>query len=262
MAQSGSGSILGNSVLRKEDPGLLIGTNQYTDDMKYPNMAHVVFVRSSVAHARVTGIDTSAAKSMPGVLAVYTAADLNLPDNVGFAGTPQHVRPPLAKGKVRFVGDIVAAVVATDRYLGQDAAETIVVDYDVLPAVVDLEDSLGGGTLLYEELGSNICFATALGADSNALDGADVVVEERILSNRLAGVPMEPNVCLAVPEGDRIKFICATQAAHAVKPALAAGIGVAPEKVHVIGPWGGAPRPPTTSSTRSPPRPPSCSSGR
>src|SRR5262245_19369125 len=94
MAQSGS--ILGHPVLRKEDPGLLVGINKYTDDMTYPNLAHIVFVRSSVAHANVTKVDTSAAKGMPGVLAVYTADDLNLPDQVGFAGTPQHTRPPLA----------------------------------------------------------------------------------------------------------------------------------------------------------------------
>ena len=239
MAQSGSGSILGNSVLRKEDPGLLKGTNEYTDDMKFPNMANIVFVRSSVAHGRILSIDVSGAKDMPGVLAVYTADDLNLPNNVGFAGPPQHVRPPLARGKVRFVGDIVAAIIATDLYKGQDAAEQVIVDYDVMPAVVDLEESLAGGTLLFEELGSNVAFATALGADSNALEGSDIVAESRILSQRLAGVPMEPNACIAVPEGERMKFIVATQAAHAIKPALAAGIGVDPEQVRVIGPWVG-----------------------
>jgi len=233
------GSILGNAVLRKEDPGLLVGTNQYTDDMKYPDMAHIVFVRSSVAHARITSIDTSAATGMPGVLAVYTAADLGLPDNVGFAGTPMHTRPPLAKDKVRFVGDIVAAVVATDRYLGQDAADAVMVDYDVLPAVVDLEDALAGGTLLYEALGSNVCFATALGADVDALEGADAVAEARILSQRLAGVPMEPNAAIAVPEGDRLTLICATQAPHALKPAMAAALGVDAEQIRVIGPWVG-----------------------
>lgn len=237
MAQSGS--ILGNAVLRKEDPGLLTGKNQYTDDMKLPNLAHIVFVRSSVAHARLLSVDVSEAKGMPGVLAVYTADDLNMPDNVGFAGTPKHVRPPLARGKVRFVGDIIAAIVATDRYLGQDAAETVVVDYDVLPAVIDLEDALSGKTLIWEEIGSNICFATALGADCGALDDADVVAESRIVSQRLAGVPMEPNVGLAIPEGARMKFICATQAAHGVKPALAGDLGVEPDQVQIIGPWVG-----------------------
>ena len=97
MAQSGS--ILGNSVLRKEDPGLLAGTNKYTDDLSYPNAAHVAFVRSPIAHATLGAIDTSAAKGMPGVVAVYTADDLGLNDNVGFAGTPNHKRPPLARGR-------------------------------------------------------------------------------------------------------------------------------------------------------------------
>ncbi len=237
MAQSGS--ILGNSVLRKEDPGLLVGTNQYTDDMKYPNMAHVVFVRSTVAHARLGAVDTSAAVGMPGVLAVYTADNLGIPDNVGFAGTPMHVRPPLARGKVRFVGDIIAAVLATDRYLAQDAADAVTVDYDVLPAVIDLEDSLGGSTLLFEELGSNVCFATALGADADALEGADVVAEARILSQRLAGVPMECNACIAVPDGERLTLICATQAPHAIKPEMAKALGMEPEQIQVIGPWVG-----------------------
>jgi carbon-monoxide dehydrogenase large subunit len=237
MAQSGS--ILGNPVLRKEDPGLLVGTNKYTDDMTYPNLAHIVFVRSSVAHANVTRVDTSAARGMPGVLGVYTAQDLNLPDNVGFAGTPQHTRPPLAKDKVRFVGDIVAAVVATDRYLGQDAADAIEVDYDPLPAVIDLEEALAGNTLLFPELGSNVCFATSIGTDVDALEGADAVAEARILSQRLAGVPMEPNACIAVPEGDRLTLICATQAPHAIKPAMAAALGVDAEQIRVIGPWVG-----------------------
>jgi aerobic carbon-monoxide dehydrogenase large subunit len=237
MAQSGS--ILGNSVLRKEDPGLLVGTNQYTDDMKLPNLGHIVFVRSAVAHATLTSVDTSAAAGMPGVLGVYSADDLGLPDNVGFAGTPMHTRPPLARGKLRFVGDIIAAVVATDRYLAQDAADAVGVDYDALPAVIDLEDALGGSTLLYEAMGSNVCFATALGADVDALEGADVVAEARILSQRLAGVPMEPNACLAVPEGDRLIFTCATQAPHAIKPELAKALGLEPEQVRVIGPWVG-----------------------
>ena len=158
---------------------------------------------------------------MPGVLGVYTAADLSLADDVGFAGTPEHLRPPLAKGKVRFVGDIVAAVVAENRYQAVDAAETVVVDYDALPAVTNMEASLAGGTLLFEEKGSNVAFATAHGADVDALEGADSVAKARILSQRLAGVPMEPNGCVAVPDGAKMTFYCSTQAAHAVHGAMA-----------------------------------------
>ena len=143
---------------------------------------------------------------MPGVVAVYTGDDLGLPDNVGFAGTPEHKRPPFARGKVRFVGDIVAAVVAENPYQAADAAEAVMVDYDPLPAVVDLEESLKGDVLLFEEKGTNICFATQHGADVDALEGADAVAEARILSQRLAGVPMEPNGCVAMPDGDKLIF--------------------------------------------------------
>jgi carbon-monoxide dehydrogenase large subunit len=237
MAQSGS--ILGNSVLRKEDPGLLTGANKYYDDLRFEGLAHIVFVRSTVAHGRLLSVDTSAAAGMPGVLAVYTADDLGLPDNVGFAGTPDHKRPPLARGKVRFVGDIVAAVVATDPYLAADAADAVVVDYDPLPAVVDLEESLGGGTLLFEEKGSNICFATAHGADVDALEGADAVAEARILSQRLAGVPMEPNGCVAVPEGDSLTLYATTQSPHALQPGVAADLGMDAANVRIIAPWVG-----------------------
>ena len=237
MAQSGS--ILGNSVLRKEDPGLLTGANQYFDDLKVDGMTHIVFVRSHVAHGRLGAIDTAEAKAMPGVLAVYTADDLNLPDNVGFAGAPEHKRPPLARGKVRFVGDIVAAVVATDPYLAADAAEAVVVDYEPLHAVIDLEESLAGDTLLFEDKDTNVCFATAHGEDVDALAGADVVAEARILSQRLAGVPMEPNGCVAIPEGDVLRFYVSTQAPHGVHAGMIADLGLEAEQLRVICPWVG-----------------------
>src|SRR4051812_23141361 len=237
MAQSGS--ILGNSVLRKEDPGLLTGANEYFDDLKVDGLAHIVFVRSHVAHARLGAIDTAEAKTMPGVLAVYTADDLNLPDNVGFAGAPDHKRPPLARGKVRFVGDIVAAVVATDPYVAADAAEAVVVDYDPLPAVIDLEESLAGDTLLFEDKDTNVCFVTAHGADLDALEGADVVAEARILSQRLAGVPMEPNGCVAIPEDDGLRFYVSNQAPHGVHAGLIADLGLEADQLRVICPWVG-----------------------
>lgn len=236
---AGSGSILGNAVLRKEDPGLLTGVNQYVDDMKLPGMLHVAFVRSTVAHARLGAIDTSEAASMPGVVAVYTADDLGLTDNVGFAGAPEHKRPPLARGKVRFVGDIIAAVVAEDRYQAADAAEAVVVDYEPLHAVVDLEESLKGETLLFEDKPNNVAFTTKFGGDEDVLAGADAVARARILSQRLAGVPMEPNVCLAQPEGDELTLYVSSQGAHAVQGTLAPDLGIEPEKLRVIAPWVG-----------------------
>jgi aerobic carbon-monoxide dehydrogenase large subunit len=232
------GSILGNSVLRKEDPGLLKGTNQYFDDITLPGMAHVVFVRSTVAHARIESIDTSDAVGMPGVVAVYTNDNLPMGDYIGPIG-PTHPRPPLAKGKVRFVGDIVAAVVAETRSQAADAAEAVIVDYDVLPAVIDLEESLAGGSLLFEEVGSNICFATAHGADVDALEGADVVVSERILSQRLAGVPMEPNGAVCEFDGTKLTVTCSHQAPHSIQGDFAAATGLDAANIRVRTPWVG-----------------------
>ena len=133
-----SGSILGNPVIRLEDPRILRGEAPYVDDLKITGLAHVVFVRSTIAHARIESIDTSEAVAMPGVVAVYTAADLDLPDVQGFIMLPPVFnRPALARDKVRFVGDIVAAVVAETRAQAVDAAEAVIVDYDPLPAVGD-----------------------------------------------------------------------------------------------------------------------------
>src|SRR6266550_3635628 len=153
-----SGSILGNAVRRKEDPGVLRGETQYFDDLAFDAMAHVVFVRSTVAHARLAQVDTTEAAAMPGVLGVYTVDNLELPDQQGFAMLPPVFnRPPLARGVVRFVGDVVAAVVAETRAQAVDAAELVVVDYDPLPVVIDAEAALADGSpLLFPEHGSNV----------------------------------------------------------------------------------------------------------
>src|SRR5690242_4956264 len=104
-----SGSILGHPVRRKEDPGILTGRTRYFDDLPVDGLLHLAFVRSTIAHARIENVDTADATNMPGVVAVYTADDLQLPDQHGFAMLPPTAnRPPLARDKVRFVGDIVA----------------------------------------------------------------------------------------------------------------------------------------------------------
>ena len=131
-----AGSILGNAVQRMEDPTLLTGAGEYVDDLKQPGLAHVVFVRSPVAHGKITSIDVSAAEGMPGVAAVYRAADghdLGLAPFQGFAMMPVELnRPVFAKDTVRFVGDIVAAIVAETREQAVDAVDAVVVDYDPL----------------------------------------------------------------------------------------------------------------------------------
>jgi len=233
-----SGSILGNPVIRLEDPRILRGEVRYVDDLGPPGAAHVTFVRSTIAHARVASIDTSAAEAMPGVVAVYTAENLAVPDVQGFVMLPPVFnRPALARGVVRFVGDIVAAVVAETRAQAADAAEAVVVEYDPLPAVVDPEAAMADGApLLFEEHGSNVAFALDFGDDPSALEGADVVVSLRATSQRLAPVPMEPNAALVEPRAGRITITVPTQGPNGLRDAIAPLLGLDPDAVRVVAP--------------------------
>src|SRR6478672_6546764 len=143
-------SILGNRVLRREDPALLTTGGTYVDDIDVPDAAYVTYVRSTMAHARLTEIDTGECRSMPGVLAVVTAADLDLPDLP--PATPamdqSMARPLLARDVVRFVGEPIVAIVTERRDQGPDAAEAVFIDYEPMSAVVDPELSRNGGTKL------------------------------------------------------------------------------------------------------------------
>ena len=152
-------SILGTRVLRTEDPRFLTEGGVYTEDVvdeRLAGAAHVFFVRSPIAHARITGIDTSAAREAPGVLAVFTGADLaGLPPRKGAGIMNQEMwQRPLATDTVRFVGEPVAAVVTADPYQGEDAIELVSVDYDPLPAVVGFQAALDGK--IREALGPNV----------------------------------------------------------------------------------------------------------
>ncbi len=241
-----SGSILGNSVRRIEDPGLLTGANHYVDDMDIETV-QIAFVRSPEAHAKITGIDTSAAENMPGVIAVYTAQNLALDSFQGFPMMPPELnRPPLAVDRVRFVGDVVAAVVAETNTQAADAAEQVMVSYDSLPAVVDIEQaSKPDSPIIWEGQDSNVCFAHVVPdaeaqAANDPFEGADAVVTERIVTQRLAGAPMEPNGCVAVPGDDgNLTLHLSTQAAHAARDALAPALGLEPDKLRVTAPWVG-----------------------
>jgi len=237
-----SGSILGNPVRRVEDPRILSGEAKYFDDLEPHGCAHVVFVRSTMAHAKVTAIDTSDAESMPGVLGVYTKDTLELAPVQGFVMLDAvFSRPPLADGVVRFVGDAVAAVVAESRAQAVDAAEMVVVDYDPLPAVVDPEAALADGApLLFPTHGSNEALDLAVmgaTADPAILDGAEVVVSGRFVNQRVAAVPMEPNGILVEPGDDGAMTVTVpTQAPFGVRDGLAPALGVDPEKIRVIAP--------------------------
>jgi carbon-monoxide dehydrogenase large subunit len=238
-----SGSILGNPVVRLEDPTLLRGTGKYSDDLDVPGVLQVVFVRSSIAHGRITSIDVSGAVGMPGVVAVYSGSDLNLAPFQGFPMMPAAVnRPVFASEVVRFVGDVVAAVVAETDEQATDAAEAVIVDYEPLPVINTPSEGLApDAPILFPEHGSNICFATNLGEDVDALEGADVVAEVTMVSQRLAGVPMEVNACVAIPgepEGG-LTFWVSHQAPHSCHAAMAPALGLEPEKLRVVCPWVG-----------------------
>jgi carbon-monoxide dehydrogenase large subunit len=239
-----SGSILGNAVLRREDPTLITGAGKYFDDLRYDGTLHVHFVRSPLAHGRITGIDTAEAESMPGVRKVYTGSNLGLADFQGFPMMPETLnRPHIARDTVRFVGDIVAAVVADSSAAAVDAGDAIVVDYSPLPVVATIEAAAApDAPLLFPEHGSNVCFATQLGDDVDALEGADKVGRVRMVSQRLAGVPMEPNGILCVPnepvQGGLTTWI-SNQAPHGAHAAMAPLLGLEPEQLRVVCPWVG-----------------------
>ncbi|MDO8361327.1 MAG: xanthine dehydrogenase family protein molybdopterin-binding subunit [Actinomycetota bacterium] len=244
-----AGSILGNRVLRKEDPKFLTTGGVYVDDLLdeplLAGAAHVTYVRSTVAHATIDGIDTSAALAMPGVLAVHTAADLGLqPQPAGV--NKQVARGLLAIDKVRFVGEPVAVVISETRAQGEDAAEQVIVDYGMLPALVDVEDALTSETLIYEAAGSNAVFDTmAMGVpdltDDTFFESCEVVVRARVLNQKVAPCPLEVRGSAAawVPQPDgaeRLVQWLSTQNAQSAKATIVKANGVDDTQVKVITP--------------------------
>jgi carbon-monoxide dehydrogenase large subunit len=242
------GSILGTSVRRVEDPDLLVGAAQFVDDLPLDGSLHLVFVRSTAAHARILGIDTTEARPMPGVEGVFTAKDLNLPSYEGLMVlNEQAKRPPLTDDKVRFVGDTVAAVVAETRTQALDAADAVIVDYDPLPAVVDPEAALApDAPLQFEELGTNLAAAIAPRKHQDVLADADVVIRARIENQRIAVMPMEGNAIAVVPHNTdaaehALTVYVSTQMPHGWANKAATLFGLEPQQIRVIAPHvGGA----------------------
>ncbi|WP_163506379.1 xanthine dehydrogenase family protein molybdopterin-binding subunit [Fodinicola acaciae] len=239
-------SILGTRVVRTEDPLFLTRGATYTDDLvdeRLRGAAYVTFVRSPIAHGRITSIDTSAAAGAPGVVAVFTAADTE--GDGGLSPLPPPLpmftkgmdRPPFAKDTVRFVGDIIAAIVTEDRYQGEDAAELVDVDIDPLPAVVDPRKALDDEVLLFPEAGTNTIFTIPGEFDDSVFDDCDVVVTREIVNQRLAAAPMEVRASAAVwGEDGRLTTWISNQAAQMAKAALVAALAVDADKVRVITP--------------------------
>jgi carbon-monoxide dehydrogenase large subunit len=237
-----SGSILGNRVLRKEDRSILTRGGDYLDDRVLEGAAWVVYVRSPLAHARITSIDTGEARTAPGVIGVYTAADVDLPDiPPAMPDWNQAMsRPWLARDKVRFAFEAVAAVVAATRAEAVDAAERVVVEYDPLPAVIDLDDATSDATLLFEDAGTNVLLALPPLPEEAAGDsffaGCEVVVRQTMMNQRLVSCPMEVQSSAAYWQDNRLVSWCNTQTPHTVRDVLSALYGVAPENVRVIAP--------------------------
>jgi carbon-monoxide dehydrogenase large subunit len=235
---------------RREDPRLLTGKGNYTSDHNLPGQLHAVFVRSDRAHAKILGIDTSAAEKAPGVRTVLTSATIasanlkRLQPLVAYPGrggmkiiVPD--RPALAKGKVRYVGDPVAVVIADTAHNALSATELVSVDYEDLPAVIGVDRALApGATLVHDEIPGNVCFDFDYGDEQKTAEliaSADQVVRVTMESPRVAPTPMEPRAVLAsYDKGTETYSIrCEHQGANAMSQALAATLGVEPAKVRV-----------------------------
>ncbi len=239
----------GQRLLRKEDARLLTGEARFVDDLQIPGALWLGMVRSPFAHARIGSIDTSAALAMDGVRQVLTAADLA----DAWAGpmpcawpvtedmkAPDHF--PVAGDKACYVGDIVAVVVADSRYAAADAVDAVVVDFEALPAVVDLEDAASDRVVIHDGLGTNRSYTWTLSPDPDAVEaafaGAAHRVHERYVQQRLIPEAMEPRGVAAVPGvyGGDMTLYSATQIPHILKVQIAATCGVPEHKVRVVAP--------------------------
>ena len=236
-----SGSILGNPVVRKEDPKLLTVGGTYVDDVRDPALdgaAHVYFLRSTMAHARITGIDVSEAASMPGVIAVITGADIDMkpvPADMPFF-PKEIVRPWLATDVVRYVGEAIVAIVTETRGQGPDAAEAVIVDYDPLPVVIDPETAAASSTILHAGMSGNVAFAIPAG-DPVDVDASEVVIRQRIVNSKIAPSPIEPRTGASTWSADgRILHWTSSQGPHPVRDAMAKIYGLETAQVRVTTP--------------------------
>ena len=243
---------VGRARVRKEDERLITGRTRWTDNIALPGLMHMAFLRSPTAHARIVSIDTSAAKEMPGIVAVFTGDDLDPSGEIGMPNawpiTPDQKtprRPMLAQGTVNFAGEAVAAVVARSAAEAEDALAEIDVEYDDLPVVLGLDNAVAeGAPLVHEDLGTN---KSALWVfDSNeagsggdvqkAIDEAEVVVTRRFRQQRLVPAFMEPRSVVVDPTAPQLTMWSATQVPHILKTMVAMTLGLPEHQVRVIAP--------------------------
>src|SRR5262245_1681254 len=238
--------IIGARVKRTEDPRLLAGLGSYVDDRQVPGVLHVAFRRSDHPHARIRAIDCTAARAAPGVVAVLTAEDLAglvkplvaTSRMAGYYATPIL---PLARHKVRYVGEPIVGVVAESRYLAEDALELITIDFEPLPAIVDpATAALPGAPLLHEEAKTNVLVAREFkrGEVDAAMAAAPVRVAGRFRMRRKTTVAIEPRACLAEyePGRDALTLYSTTQIPGIVRNALAEALDLPGHRLRVVAP--------------------------
>jgi aerobic carbon-monoxide dehydrogenase large subunit len=234
---------LGKARLRKEDARLITGQTNWTDNIILPGMLHMAFVRSPYAHAKITSVDVSAAKQVPGVIAAFSGADFaaeqgSLP--CAWPVTPDIVmpdHPPMAVDEVRYVGEAVAVVVARDRYTAADAIEAVEVDYDPLPPVLDMRAALQEGSPKVHEAG-NKCFDFVMpnGDLDAAFRDAPVVIDRTYRQQRLIPSAMEPRAVVATAVGGEYTVWSATQVPHILRVMLSLQTGIPEQAIRVIAP--------------------------
>ncbi|MDE5442408.1 molybdopterin-dependent oxidoreductase [Bradyrhizobium sp. CSA207] len=241
----------GAPVKRNEDRKLLTGQALFIDDVELPGMQHAAFLRSQVAHARIKGIDVSRALQRPGVTAVYTANDLGAywrpgpllvpPPPIPGSVFNERTQVPLAKDKVRHVGEPLAIVVADSRYIAEDALDDIVVDLEILPAVVDCEGALNTATHVHDDLGSNISahVRQTKGDYRRAAANAHLILKRRFLYEHGISSPIETRGVVAQwdARGAQMTIWDTTQAPVFVRNGLAAILGLGERQVRVIAPF-------------------------
>lgn len=244
-------SVMGGAVKRREDPALVQGQGFYVDDLRLPGMLHAAIVRSDFAKAKLLSVDTTDALAMPGVEAVYTAADVNHLGPLAAQVAVGKLRPLLADGQVNHVGEAIAMVVATDRYLARDAADAVQVDYEPLYPVIDLSEAVSDNVKVHEDM-SNVLITWEAGpfGDAEAIantrqtineakDRTDTVMVSIPMRNqRLIGTAIEPRAVVAEwnPGYNRFTIHSTTQIPHAVAGAIAQTFGIPYTSVRCIAP--------------------------
>lgn len=235
---------IGEPVKRKEALRFVTGTGTYVDDILLPGTLYAAFVRSSCAHGRIKNIDTEQARPMPGVHAVFTGKDVKddlKPLRVGAPLMRTVKLHALAVAKTRYFGEPLAVVVADSRYLAEDAAEAVVVDYDPLPPVIDPEAAIESqGPYVHEEIASNVVYEMHFATEGidRVFEKADHVIKERIRSHRITASPIEPRAYLASydRQNGSLTMWSATANAHSLRTRIAETMGFSESKIRVVAP--------------------------